>query len=293
MNRTLAIIGIIVIGLGIVGMSSLYTVHQTEQALVLQFGKPVRVVDEPGLKFKTPFVQNVVIYDRRVLDLDPAAEEMIASDKKRIVADSYARYKITNPLKFFQTVGTEAALRLRLGRIINASMRSVIGNYSLPALLTIERIKILAEIKDRVNVEAKQFGIEVIDVRIRRADLPQENSEAVYARMKSEREREAKEARAEGAEIGQRIRAGAERDRTVLLAEATKRSEELRGEGDGLATSIANKAYGGEARSFYEFYRSMQAYKDSLVNGETTFILSPDSDYFRFLSDIDGKRKNR
>ncbi|MCZ6886215.1 MAG: protease modulator HflC [Alphaproteobacteria bacterium] len=293
MNRTLAIIGIIVIGLGIVGMSSLYTVHQTEQALVLQFGKPVRVVDEPGLKFKTPFVQNVVIYDRRVLDLDPAAEEMIASDKKRIVADSYARYKITDPLKFFQTVGTEAALRNRLGRIINASMRSVIGNYSLPALLTIQRIKILAEIKDRVNVEAKQFGIEVIDVRIRRADLPQENSEAVYARMKSEREREAKEARAEGAEIGQRIRAGAERDRTVLLAEATKRSEELRGEGDGLATSIANKAYGGEARSFYEFYRSMQAYKDSLVNGETTFILSPDSDYFRFLSDIDGKRKNR
>ncbi len=293
MNRTLAIIGIIVIGLGIVGMSSLYTVHQTEQALVLQFGKPVRVVDEPGLKFKTPFVQNVVIYDRRVLDLDPAAEEMIASDKKRTVADSYARYKIINPLKFFQTVGTEAALRNRLGRIINASMRSVIGNYSLPALLTIERIKILAEIKDRVNVEAKQFGIEVIDVRIRRADLPQENSEAVYARMKSEREREAKEARAEGAEIGQRIRAGAERDRTVLLAEATKRSEEMRGEGDGLATSIANKAYGGEARSFYEFYRSMQAYKDSLVNGETTFILSPDSDYFRFLSDIDGKRKNR
>ncbi len=293
MNRTLAIIGVIVIGLGVVAMSTVYTVHQTEQALVLQFGKPVRVVTDPGLKFKTPFVQNVVIYDRRVLDLDPAAEEMIASDKKRIVADSYARYKITNPLKFFQTVGTEAALRNRLGRIINASMRSVIGNYSLPALLTIQRIKILAEIKDRVNVEAKQFGIEVIDVRIRRADLPQENSEAVYARMKSEREREAKEARAEGAEIGQRIRAGAERDRTVLLAEATKRSEELRGEGDGLATSIANKAYGGEARSFYEFYRSMQAYKDSLVNGETTFILSPDSDYFRFLSDIEGKRKNR
>ncbi len=293
MNRTLAIIGIIVIGLGIVGMSSMYTVHQTEQALVLQFGKPVRVIHEPGLKFKTPFVQNVILYDRRVLDLDPAAEEMIASDKKRIVADSYARYKITDPLKFFQTVGTEAALRLRLGRIINASMRSVIGNYTLPALLTVQRVKIMGEIKDRVNFESKQFGIEVIDVRIRRADLPQENSEAVYARMKSEREREAKEARAEGAEIGQVIRAEAERDRTVLLAEATKRSEELRGDGDGLATSIANKAYGGEARSFYEFYRSMQAYKDSLVNGETTFILSPDSDYFRFLSDIDGKRKNR
>ena len=293
MNRTLAIIGVIVIALGIVGMSSVYTVHQTEQALVLQFGKPVRVVRDPGLKFKMPFVPNVFTYDRRVLDLDPAAEEMIASDKKRIVADAYARYKITDALKFFQTVGTEAALRLRLGRIINASMRSIIGNYSLPALLTIQRVKIMAEIKDRVNKEARQFGIEVIDVRIRRADLPQENSEAIYARMKSEREREAKEARAEGAEIGQRIRAKAERDRTVLLAEATKRGEELRGEGDGRATAIANKAYGGEARPFYEFYRSMQAYKDALVTGEATFILSPDSDFFRFLSDFEGKGRKR
>jgi membrane protease subunit HflC len=289
MNRTLAIIGIIVIALGVVGMSSVYTVHQTEQALILQFGKVVDVERDPGLKFKTPFVQNVVIYDRRVLDLDPPAEEMNAADKKRIVADAYARYKITDPLKFFQTVGTEATLRVRLGRIINASMRSIIGNYSLPALLTIERVKIMAEIQDRVNQEAKQFGIVVIDVRIRRADLPQANSEAIYARMKSEREREAKEARAEGAELGQRIKAEAERDRTVLLAEATKRSEELRGEGDGLATSIANKAYGGEATSFYEFYRSMQAYKDALVSGEATFVLSPDSDFFRFLSDFEGK----
>ena len=291
MNRTLAIIGVIVIGLGVVAMSTVYTVHQTEQALVLQFGKPVRVVTDPGLKFKTPFVQNVVIYDRRVLDLDPAAEEMIASDKKRIVADSYARYKITDPLKFFQTVGTEASLRVRLGRIINASMRSVIGNHTLPALLTKQRVPIMDEIQDRVNQEAAQFGIQVIDVRIRRADLPQENSEAIYARMKSEREREAKENRAEGAELGQRIRAKAERDRTVLLAEAQKQSEVLRGDGDGLATSIANKAYGGEARPFYEFYRSMQAYKESLVTGEATFILSPDSDFFRFLSDYEGKKK--
>ncbi len=216
---------------------------------------------------------------------------MIAADKKRIVADSYARYKITDPLKFFQTVSTEAGLRVRLGRVINASMRSVIGNYSLPALLTIQRVKIRSEIKDRVNQEARQFGIEVIDVRIRRADLPQENSEAIYARMKSEREREAKENRAEGAEIGQRIRAKAERDRTVLLAEAEKRSEELRGEGDGLATSIANKAYGGQARPFYEFYRSMQAYKESLTKGEATFVLSPNSDFFRFLTDSHGKRR--
>jgi membrane protease subunit HflC len=291
MNRSLAIIGVVVIALGVVGMSSVYTVHQTEQALVLQFGKPVRVVNEPGLKFKIPFVQNVVSYDRRVLDLDPTAEEMIAGDKKRIVADSYARYKIVDPLKFFQSVSTEAGLRVRLGRIINASMRSVIGNYSLPALLTEQRIKILAEIQERVNQQAVRFGIQVVDVRIRRADLPQENSEAVYARMKSEREREAKEARAEGAEIGQRIRAEAERDRTVLLAEARKRAEELRGEGDGEATGIANAAYGGEARQFYEFYRSMQAYRIALVNGETTFVLSPDSDFFRFLTDFQGRQR--
>ncbi len=293
MKRILAIIGVVVIGLGVVAMSTMYTVHQTEQALVLQFGKPVRVVTEPGLKFKTPFVQNVVIYDRRVLDLDPAAEEMIASDKKRIVADSYVRYKIIDPLKFYQTVGNETRLRVRLGRIINASMRSVIGNYTLPALLTEQRVKIMSEIKDRVNQESAQFGINVIDVRIRRADLPQENSEAIYARMKSEREREAKENRAEGAEIGQRIRAEAERDRTVLLAEAQKQAQELRGEGDGLATSIANKAYGGEARTFYAFYRSMQAYQASLVTGEASFILSPDSDFFRFLTDIEGKRRTR
>ena len=293
MNRTLAIIGIIVIALGVVGMSSVYTVHQTQQALVLEFGKPVRVVSEPGLWFKTPFVQNVVTYDRRVLDLDPAAEEIIAADKKRIVADSFARYKIIDVLKFYQTAGSEAILRQRLGQIVNASMRSVIGNYTLPALLTVQRVQIMAAIQDRVNQEAKQFGIQVIDVRIRRADLPQANSEAIYARMKSEREREAKEARAEGAEIGQRIRAEAERERAVLLAEARKSAEELRGEGDGLATSIANKAYGGEARPFYEFYRSMQAYKDALVNGETTFVLSPDSDFFRFLSDFEGKIKRK
>lgn len=291
MNRTLAIIGVIVIALGIVAMSSVYTVHQTEQALVLQFGKPVRVVTDPGLKFKTPFVQNVVFYDRRVLDLDPQAEEMIAGDKKRIVADSYARYRITDPLKFFQTVSTEAGLRIRLGRIINASMRSVIGSYTLPALLTEQRVKIMSEIQNRVNGEADQFGIQVVDVRIRRADLPQENSEAVYARMKSEREREAKEARAEGAEIAQRIRAEAERDRTVLLATARKRAEELRGEGDGRATAIANAAYGGEARPFYEFYRSMQAYKEALIDGNTTFVLSPDSDFFRFLTDFDGQKR--
>jgi len=293
MNRAMTFIGVVVLIIGVVAFSCMFTVHQTEQALVLQFGEPKRVVDKPGLKFKVPFMQNVVFYDRRVLDLDPAAEEMIASDKKRIVADSYARYRITDPLKFFQSVGTEAALRQRLGQVINASMRSVIGSYSLPALLTEERVKIMSEIQDRVNKESSQFGINVIDVRVRRADLPQANSEAIYDRMKSERQREAKESRAEGAEIAQRIRAEADRDRTVLLAEADKKSQQLRGEGDGLAQAVYNSAYGGKATEFYEFYRRMQAFRKTFSSGDANLVLSPDSEFFRYFNDFPGQSTTR
>lgn len=288
MNRLATILGVVILALAITGFSSVFMVHQTEQALVLQFGDPKRVITEPGLKFKIPFMQNVVTYDRRVLDLDPAAEEMIAADKKRIVADSYARYKITDPLKFYQAVGTEAGLRQRLGRIINASMRSVIGSYSLAALLTEQRVRIMSEIQSRVNSEALQFGVNVIDVRIRRADLPQANSEAIFNRMKAERERDAKEARAEGAEIGQRIRADADRDRTILLAEAQKRAEELRGEGDGEAQAIYNAAYGGDATEFYEFYRRMQAFRETFSSGDASFVLSPDSEFFRYFNEFPG-----
>jgi membrane protease subunit HflC len=293
MSRAMTFLGVVVVILGIVAFSSVYTVHQTEQALVLQLGKPINVVSKPGLKFKVPFMQNVMFYDRRVLDLDPAAEEMIASDKKRIVADSYARYRITDPLKFFQAVGNETVLRQRLGRVINASMRSVIGSYSLPALLTIQRVKIMAEIQNQVNKEARQFGIEVIDVRIRRADLPQANSEAIFNRMKSEREREAKEARAEGAEAGQRIRAAADRDRTVLIAKAQQNAEELRGQGDGEAQAIYNGAYGGKATEFYEFYRRMQAFKATFASGDTNFVLSPDSEFFRYFTDLNKQPTGR
>jgi membrane protease subunit HflC len=288
MNRLASILGVIILALAITGFSSVFMVHQTEQALVLQFGDPKRVIKEAGLKFKVPFMQNVVTYDRRVLDLDPAAEEMIAADKKRIVADSYARYKITDPLKFYQAVGTEVGLRQRLGRIINASMRSVIGSYSLAALLTEQRVRIMAEIQARVNSEALQLGVNVIDVRIRRADLPQANSEAIFNRMKAERERDAKEARAEGAEIGQRIRAQADRDRTILLAEAQKRGDELRGEGDGEAQAIYNTAYGGDATEFYEFYRRMQAFRETFSSGDASFVLSPDSEFFRYFNDFPG-----
>jgi membrane protease subunit HflC len=292
MNRLATFFGVVVIAIAVVGFSSVFIVHQTEQALVLQFGEPKRVVTTPGLKFKVPFMQNVVVYDRRVLDLDPAAEEMIAADKKRIVADSYARYRITDPLKFYQAVGTEQGLRQRLGRVINASMRSVIGNYTLAALLTEQRVRILAEIQNRVNNEAKQFGITVVDVRIRRADLPKENSEAIYNRMKAERERDAKEARAQGAEIGQRIRAEADRDRTVLLAEAQRRAEELRGEGDGEAQAIYNAAYGGDATEFYEFYRRMQAFRETFASGDSSLVLSPDSEFFRYFNELPGGNRN-
>lgn len=200
-RKVLTILGIVVIALGIVTFSALFTVHQTEQALVLQFGKIQRVIAEPGLKWKLPIIQNVIFYDRRVLDLDPPAEEVIAADQKRLVVDSFARYRIVDPEKFYQTVSTEAGLRLRLSQIINASLRSVIGGVTLSTVLSEERAEIMSNIQARVNEEAARFGIDVIDVRLRRTDLPPENSEAVYSRMKSEREREAKEFR-QGVEAG-------------------------------------------------------------------------------------------
>jgi membrane protease subunit HflC len=290
MNRALTVIGVAVVAVGIVAFSTMFTVHQTEQALVLQFGEPIRVIREPGLKFKIPFAQNVVTFDRRVLDLDPEAEEIIAADAKRVVADSYTRYRIVDPLKFYQTTGNEAGLQVRLGRMVNSAMRAVVGRFPLSALLTEQRVRIMAEIQQRVNREARQFGIELVDVRIRRADLPQANSEAIYARMRSEREREAKEFRAQGAEAADRIRAEADRDRTILLAEARQKAEELRGEGDGEAQAIYNTAYGGEATEFYEFYRRMQAFKETFASGDASLVLSPDSEFFRYFSDFPGAR---
>jgi len=290
MNRALTVIGVAVVAVGIVAFSTMFMVHQTEQALVLQFGEPIRVIREPGLKFKIPFAQNVVTFDRRVLDLDPEAEEIIAADAKRVVADSYTRYRIVDPLKFYQTTGNEAGLQVRLGRMVNSAMRAVVGRFPLSALLTEQRVRIMAEIQQRVNREARQFGIELVDVRIRRADLPQANSEAIYARMRSEREREAKEFRAQGAEAADRIRAEADRDRTILLAEARQKAEELRGEGDGEAQAIYNTAYGGEATEFYEFYRRMQAFKETFASGDASLVLSPDSEFFRYFSDFPGAR---
>ncbi len=267
---------------------SLFTVNQTEQALVLQFGELKRVVQEPGLKVKIPFIQTVVYLDSRVLDLDPPAEEVIASDQKRIVVDAIARYRITDPLKFFQTVGNELGMQARLGRVINGSLRNVIGNYTLLDVLSDRRAAIMAEIKGQVNGEMASFGIDVIDVRIRHADLPQANSEAIFQRMRSERDREAKQARAEGAEIAQRIRARAERERTVILAEAQKTSQIVRGEGDGQSIKIYADAFGKDPQ-FFAFYRSMEAYKKAFGSGDnTSMVLSPDSEFFRYFGNADG-----
>ena len=262
--------------------SSVFVVHQVQQTLVLQFGDPKRVIKQPGLKFKIPFIQNTVHYDKRVLDYDLPVEEIIASDQKRLVVDPFARYKILDPLKFYQTVRNENGIRNRLNSIIIASLRRVVGVVTLSALLTEERQSIMRNIRTEVNREAQKFGIEVIDVRIRRADLPEANSQAIFDRMKSEREREAREYRAQGQEAAKRIRSVADRDKTVIIAEARKKGEILRGEGDARSVKIYANAFNKDP-AFFTFYRSMQAYKEALSDESTTMVLSPDSDFFKYL----------
>lgn len=287
MNKNLTFLGIAAAVLLVLGLSTTFVVQQTEQAIVLRFGNPVRVINEPGLKFRIPFAETVERFDKRVLDSDPEAEEVIASDQKRLVVDAFARYRIVDPLRYYQTVSNERGLQARLERIINGTLRNVVGNVTLASVLSEERAAIMAEIQKQVQNEAKTFGIDVIDVRIRRADLPQANSEAIYSRMKSEREREAKEFRAQGAELAQRIRARADRERTVLLADAAKQAQILRGDGDGEQVQIWAKA-AGQDPEFFMFYRSMEAYRQSL-SGDTTLVLQPDSDFLRYFRDVQGR----
>jgi membrane protease subunit HflC len=287
MSRNLTVIAIAAAVVIILGLWSTFVVHQTEQVIVLRFGNPVRVINEPGLKFRIPVAETIVSYDKRVLASDPEAEEVIASDQKRLVVDAFARYRIVDPLRFYQTVSNEQGLRARLERVINGTLRNVVGNVTLASVLSDERAAIMSEIQKQVQNEAKNFGIDVIDVRIRRADLPQANSEAIYARMKSEREREAKEFRAQGAELAQRIRARADRERTVLVADAEKQAQILRGEGDATQVQIWAKA-ANQDPEFFAFYRSMEAYREALGDG-TTMVLAPDSDFLRYFRDRHGK----
>ena len=286
MNRTLTIgLGVIAAAALFILYNSIFTVPQWKQALVLQFGKPVDVVTEPGLHFKLPIVQDVALFDRRVLEFDAPKEEIIASDQKRLVVDAFTRYRIVNPLKFFQTVNNEAVVRTRLAAIINASIRQALGNVELNDIISGERAALMAEIRDIVNGEADDFGIDVIDVRIKRADLPEENSEAVFRRMQTEREREAKELRAEGAEEAQKIRAVADRDKVILVADAKKQSQITRGEGDGEAVRIFAEAFGKDIE-FFSFYRSMEAYREALGSDDTTMVLSPESEFFRYFGKL-------
>jgi len=267
---------------GFVTYLSLFTVKEINQAIVLQFGDPRKIITEAGLQVKIPFIQNVVFIDRRILSLDPAPEEVIASDQKRLIVDAYARFKIVDPLKFYISVGNEMVARSRLATIINSRLRSVLGKHSLATLLSEDRSKQMAIIQEGVNVEAKKFGITIIDVRIKRADLPQANSEAIYKRMQTEREREAKEFRARGAEMAVTITSTADKEVTVLLANAKKQSEIMKGEGDGRRNKIFAEAFGKDPE-FFAFYRSMQAYETALIGGDTSLILSPDSDFFKFF----------
>ena len=265
----------------IIAYSSVFVVSQIEQALLLQFGKPILAVSEPGLHFKLPW-QEVVDYDRRILDFEPPAEEVIASDQKRLVIDTYARFRITDPLQFFQTVGNEAVVRQRLNSIITGALRRVVGAIELQAVISQQRAVIMHQIRDEVNAQAKGWGIDVIDVRVKRADLPEENSQAVFDRMKSERQREAAGYRAEGARQAQQIRADADRQRIEIIADSQKQSQILKGQGDGDAIKITADAYGKD-EAFFSFYRSLQAYREALSGQGTTLVLSPDSEFFRYL----------
>ena len=286
-HRILALIGVVLVVAGILLTSSFFIVDQTEQALVLQLGEVRRVIREPGLQMKRPFIENVISYDKRVLDFEPPHEEIIVSDQKRLVVDSYTRYRITNPLLFYQTVGTEAGVRARMSAIVSGSLRRVLGNVTLTDILSTKRGAIMFQIRDDVAEQAKPFGIEVVDVRLRRADLPEENSQAIYARMQSEREQQARQYRGEGAEAAQTVRANAERERTVILAEAQRDAQRVRGDGDAQAVKTYGDAF-GQDQQFFAFYRSLQAYRDALTGKDTSFVLSPEGNFFRFFNGWQG-----
>ena len=280
-----------IVVLGITAFQSIFIVQEINQAIVLQFGDPKKIVNKSGLNFKLPFIQNVAYLDKRVLNLDNPPEEVIAADQKRLIVDAIARFKIVDPLKFYISVGNERVARQRLATIINSRIRGVLGKQELATLLSKDRAKQMSIIQNDVNTEAQNFGIEIVDVRIKRADLPQANSEAIYARMQTERQREAKEFRAQGAEIATRIKSTADKEVTVILANAKKKSEIMKGEGDGRRNKIFADAFGQDPQ-FFSFYRAMQSYEKALIGGDTSLLLSPDSDFFKFFGKSGLIKKN-
>lgn len=283
MNRlTLGILGALIVVVGIVVSSGLFIVRETEQALVLQFGDPKRVVQEPGLKMKIPFIQNVIRYDSRILGLDPEAEEVQLIDQKRIIVDAFARYRIVDPLLYFQSVRTEDTFNGRFGNILNAAVRRIVAQRSQVDLLSETRASIMRSIFTEVDQESKDFGVELVDIRIGRTELPEEVSQNVFGRMQTEREREAALLRAEGEEEARRIRARADRTQIVILAEANRKSSILRGEGDAERNRILGEAFGKD-QEFFDFFRTLEAYRTTLANDDTTMVISPTGDFFRYF----------
>jgi len=281
-EKTKFTLGGIAVAIVFLLFNSLYILPQTKQAIVLQFGEPVRLIKDAGLKIKIPFIQNVVFYDNRLLNLDPPAQEIVLNDKKRLDVDSFTRFRIVEPLKFYQTVRTEEQARSKLKEIVNSSVRKILGRTTLQDLLSEKRTQIMADISQAVKTDAEQIGVNVADVRIRRADLPIEVMQAINARMKTERERDAKEFRAQGQETAQQIRATAEKEKTIIIAEANKQSEILRGEGEKEAIRIWNQAANRDPQ-FFAFYRSLEAYKKALKAENTSMVLSPDAEFFRYF----------
>lgn len=265
--------------------STFFTVEQRQQVLVLQFGEPKRVIDSPGIKLKLPFLQNTIFFDKRIIDLAIAEQEVIASDQKRLIINAFTKYQIIDPLKFYTTVNNFNGLENKLSAILDSSLRQVIGEVTLNELLTADRVNIMSKIKAVVSKESEIFGVKIIDVRIMRADLPKENSEAIFARMQTEREKEAREIRAKGAEEAQKIRAEADKEKTIIVAEAKKNADLTRGNGEAQSTKIYADAYGKDPE-FADFYRSMNAYETSLKGDRTKMVISPDSEFFKYFGNI-------
>ncbi len=272
----------------VLAYASMFTVYQTDQAIVVQFGEPVRVVSEPGLHFKVPFIQSVISIDRRILDLETSAQEVIAFDQKRLVVDAFARYRVSDPLKFYQTIGAIEGANARLSTLLNSALRRVLGEATSIDIIKDKRAQLMAAVRTQLEAEAQTFGIAIVDTRIRRADLPEQNSLAVYKRMQTERQRQAAEFRAQGNQRYQEIKAKADRDVTVLIAEAQSKGEQTRGDGDAERNRIYAEAFGKDP-DFFSFYRSMQAYEEGLRSSDTRMLLRPDSDFFRYFGDPLGK----
>jgi modulator of FtsH protease HflC len=284
MSRALIALVALIVVLVILVDSALFTVNQNEQVLITQFGQPVRVIRNPGLNAKTPFIQSVLYFDKRLLNIELPGDQITLGDQRRLVVDSFTVYRITDPLLYYQSVGpAEDGIRGRLNSVVSAALRDVLADNKLLDVLSAKRDQIMAAIRDRVNLQMKGFGVAIEDVRIRRADLPEENTKAILARMQSERQRVAAQARAEGAEASAKIRADADRERTVLLAEARATADKLRGEGEGEATRISAQAYSQDA-NFYSAWRTLQAYRDSFESGNSRLVLTPDNDFLRYLA---------